>query len=492
MTIHIDAEFQALIPALTAEEYAGLEQNIIENGCLDALKVWQPTTSASCETCYEEFPLEGIERLYEHESICEVYECPHCSGVGRVPYPILIDGHNRYEICTEHGIEFETQLLSFADRLHARVWIRKNQFDRRNLNDLARLELAEGQASDLREIGRAKQVATLKQNAKQQDSVLSTIDKTVSPEPQKESVIDKAVKPKIQAHDTRKEIAKQLGWSTGKVAMGQKVMKKAPTPVKEKIRSGEMSINQAYKEIKKDERKEQQIEKERQLVIEAPETNDKYILTDAQDVVECAALITDPPYGILTEAWEPKDLEHFTRAWAERWNECGADTLSIFWSQRFLMDGRKWFDESFSKYNFQQLLVWVYRNNKSPQSRKGFKQTWEPVFFYRKKESQREIGVGAGSWGDDCHDMDSHIAAVPQSNFNDENMKVHPAQKPVSAFRWLINATTNPGEKIADPFVGSGTSGIAALQLGRTFHGIEIDSDMRKTAENRIKCYGRL
>lgn len=114
-------------------------------------------------------------------------------------------------------------------------------------------------------------------------------------------------------------------------------------------------------------------------------------LTDAQEVIKCDALITDPPYGILNEEWEPAQLEQFTREWAERWDECGADFCLIFWSQEHLWTGRQWFDESLCNYTFCQLLIWHYPNNKKPQSLAGFKQTWEPVFFYRRKDSDKQI-----------------------------------------------------------------------------------------------------
>jgi len=55
---------------------------------------------------------------------------------------ILVDGHNRYEICTAHGKPFETVEIEFASRDDAMVWIIDNQFSRRNLTPFARGELA--------------------------------------------------------------------------------------------------------------------------------------------------------------------------------------------------------------------------------------------------------------------------------------------------------------------------------------------------------------
>ena len=213
-------------------------------------------------------------------------------------------------------------------------------------------------------------------------------------------------------------------------------------------------------------------------------------MTDDQSVVACHALITDPPYGILDEPWEPQELESFTTEWLARWRECGADMLAIFWSQEHLWKGREWFDDSLSGYSFQQLLVWHYANNKSPQSRDGFKQTWEPIFLYRKDGCDRKVAPGSGDLGAGLNDFDCHVAAVPQSNFRDADEKRHPAQKPLSVMRWLVNALTIPGECVADPFAGSGTTGIAARQLHRSFHGIEMDAAFLKLAKQRIRAYG--
>jgi len=58
--------------------------------------------------------------------------------------------------------------------------------------------------------------------------------------------------------------------------------------------------------------------------------------------------------------------------------------------------------------------------------------------------------------------------------------------------RWLVNALTEQGETVADPFCGSGTTGIACGQLNRQFHGIETDETYRDLATRRIKSYGKL
>ena len=84
----IDEGFKSLLPPLSDQEYKGLEADILKNGCTDPLTVWGE---------------------------------------------ILIDGHNRHAICTEHGLEFSTKAIDFTDRDAAEDWIDNHQLSRRNL-----------------------------------------------------------------------------------------------------------------------------------------------------------------------------------------------------------------------------------------------------------------------------------------------------------------------------------------------------------------------
>ena len=89
--ITIDNEFRDLLPTLDEETYKALEENLLQNGCRDALVLW-----------------EGV----------------------------LIDGHNRYEICAKHGIPYGTVDKEFASREEAMIWIISTQVSRRNLTPM--------------------------------------------------------------------------------------------------------------------------------------------------------------------------------------------------------------------------------------------------------------------------------------------------------------------------------------------------------------------
>ena len=65
--------------------------------------------------------------------------------------------------------------------------------------------------------------------------------------------------------------------------------------------------------------------------------------------------------------------------------------------------------------------------------------------------------------------------------------RFHPTQKPISLMKMIIEKYTNEGDTIFDPFMGSGSTGIACVQTGRNFIGIEIDPDYFEIAKKRIE-----
>ena len=200
-----------------------------------------------------------------------------------------------------------------------------------------------------------------------------------------------------------------------------------------------------------EERTRQQFEKEEAA---RAKLNGKrtWTLTDDPKVVRCDLLIADPPFGITDEPWEPEDVEGFNREWSRRWSTCGADFIAIFWCQPKLWEGRQWFDESLKGYEFQQMLVWHANNQCGPKSHSLLKQTWYPIFVYRRKGSNRKVITDGKTWSTECHQLDCHVAAVPQTGYRGEDLKQHPCQKSSSAMRWLINAFSDPGAMVCSLF----------------------------------------
>jgi site-specific DNA-methyltransferase (adenine-specific) len=68
--------------------------------------------------------------------------------------------------------------------------------------------------------------------------------------------------------------------------------------------------------------------------------------------------------------------------------------------------------------------------------------------------------------------------------------KLHPTQKPVALMEYLIKTYTNPGETVLDNCMGSGTTGVACVNTGRKFIGIEKDAGYFEVARDRINSLG--
>lgn len=174
----IDPEFRALIPSLSVEERAQLEANLVADGCRDPLVVWGS---------------------------------------------LLLDGHNRFEICQARGLVYQTVQQSCADRDAAKIWIIRNQFGRRNLSAYTRAELALKLEPLI-----AGQVKANQRQSKGQGKK----------GPQNSA--------DLKPMETRNEIAKVAGVSHDTIAKAKAIAARAPEPVKEKLRRGETSIHKEY------------------------------------------------------------------------------------------------------------------------------------------------------------------------------------------------------------------------------------------------------
>ena len=101
----------------------------------------------------------------------------------------------------------------------------------------------------------------------------------------------------------------------------------------------------------------------------------------------------------------------------------------------------------------------------------------------------------SGKGESDCYGNDRRIGAInggtryPKSVVEFgvvERGTVHPTQKPVALMEYLIKTYTNEGETVLDFTMGSGTTGVAARNLGRQFIGIEMDDHYFDVAKRRI------
>ena len=181
----VDREFMQFIPPLTEEEYKQLEQNILARGkLLNPILLW-----------------DGI----------------------------IVDGHNRFYICMEHGIEFEVKEMEFDSREDATLWILENQLGRRNLSDAARIELALKKEDMLKKLAKEnlKRAGGDKYGKETPLSLSSTANK--------------------KTVHVQKSLAKEAGISEGTFFKYKQVMEQGRPELIEAVQSGKMKIGTAHR-----------------------------------------------------------------------------------------------------------------------------------------------------------------------------------------------------------------------------------------------------
>lgn len=175
------------------------------------------------------------------------------------------------------------------------------------------------------------------------------------------------------------------------------------------------------------------------------------------------AVITDPPYGI----------ERLNKGLGyTRFKGYGAEVNGITWDKK---PEQKVFDEIFRVGVVR--LIWGSNNFTLPSS--------ECFLVWNKRQTVPNFASAELAY---C-DKDSLTAKVFEYSIHKHNHsdKYHPTQKPLALMKWCIELTTSVGDTILDPFMGSGTTGVAAVQLGRKFIGIEIDETYYEIAKKRIQ-----
>lgn len=515
LNIQIDPEFKSLIPALSHEEYSQLEQNLIKETSPDSilLLTW--------------------------------------NGV-------LIDGHNRYEICTKHNIPFKTvEKNGFKDRDDAKVWIIQNQFGRRNINLYQRNKLA----LNLKEI--------LEKKAKEKEALRKTIQQTKPIElteaerllniqldghyygdllrgngqshnaiPDNIYFIQDGDKVKIgvscdvdsrlkdvtkhlpnaklighchgnitlekSLHNTlkdhkinnewfkintttvsiikafvpnadfcqlaevssQKEVIKKFDTSERTLARVKVIEQKAAPELKQKLETGEASINEVYKEIKKNEKEESRKQVESVKLLELPSITERYkiIHDDFRNVViepdSIDVIITDPPY--------PAEFLNL-------WQDMASFAKRVLKPSGFLIaySGELHLHKVFEYLSKELVYYWttslLHNGNTQIVHARNVMCQWKPILLFQKAPFKK---------------LDKTFKDVLNGSGREKDN--HKWQQAESELSPLITTFSDVGDTILDPFAGSGTTLIAALKHDRKGIVIEKEAHNIEIIKNRV------
>ena len=150
---------------------------------------------------------------------------------------VIVDGHNRYEICNKHHIPYEVQQINFENKEEAIRWMVRQQLGRRNLNPMQRIKITE----KFRPFYKKKADENKSANGGDKKSELKNSAKAIKEE-------DKI--------DVRAKCAKDAGTSTDTYSKGVKILESGNEELIQQTLKGEISINRAYNELKASQKKE--------------------------------------------------------------------------------------------------------------------------------------------------------------------------------------------------------------------------------------------
>ena len=209
-------------------------------------------------------------------------------------------------------------------------------------------------------------------------------------------------------------------------------------------------------------------------------------------------LVADPPYNlgkdygnnIDDKAWH--EYEDFTRQWLTQAIRVlkPTGTLYVFMGVRFIAKLYTFLEEEF-RLNFNGWITWHYTQGMGRKT--GFSPRHEDLLYFTKSKQFtfnldevrvpqkyfRERNNMAGANPGDVWQF-SHV------HYCSAERQPHPTQKPEALLQRIIASSSNEGDVVLDPFVGSGTTCRVAQVLGRKWLGIDINPDYIEMSQRRM------
>ncbi|MCB1147916.1 MAG: DNA modification methylase, partial [Leptospiraceae bacterium] len=385
-----EAEFIDLLPLLSNEEKSKLENSIRETGCRDPLVVWQE---------------QGI----------------------------ILDGHNRYEICKRLGVDFNTKMLSFPGRDEAKLWMLKTQLGRRNLNAFHRT--------------RAQlMIANLEKNLGSSGvkSDLGMSKPADGHEPSKAETIE--------------QIARTSGVSPDTVRKVSYLEENIDDEVRKKLMSGETSVSKEYAALRQKDKKEPIPLPEAAMPVITKKEAVGFLTELYNKEEKFDLLITEPPsYQEWQKNGSLNDYVDFTRQWlGSALSVLKVDARAfifvdtdIFVLNRLLTLA---IEQSNANIEFSDLLIWTYRPQENDAG-KEFNANWQGILYFRGKQALAK---------EKSTELNTVLHFM--KDFHND-FKYKDWRKPVPLVRKLIQFAAHGG-KVLDPFAGSGQFLLTAARAG--------------------------
>ena len=413
MELKINNEFQNRIPPLSDDEYKLLESNIIKDGCRDSIVLWNNT---------------------------------------------IIDGHNRYKICNDNDISFNTIAKEFNDVSEVLDWIDANALGKRNLTpDQRKIIIGRRYNAEKAKHGGDRKT----NNSSAQNAHLKTSEKLAEEYGVDQSTIRRYAKDaelfdEIQSEDP--DLAKEI-WETSIKKNNKKKTDKSKDKPSEKEK-GAKRLKEIKKERdkkkKEEENKRKQEERKQQIEkigidVYKPDIRKGRFQDVCKDITDNSIdhIITDPPY--------PKEF-------LQDWSDMAEVASRILKPGGFCVcySGKIHLPEvikrmtEYLEYYWQMILL--HKGSPAAVHPVKINTLYKPILVFHKPPRTPQ---------------DEYITDLIQGTGREKYG--HEWQQAEDELKQVLDWFTKEGDIILDPFAGSGTTGMACMKNKRRSILIDIN-----------------
>ena len=209
-------------------------------------------------------------------------------------------------------------------------------------------------------------------------------------------------------------------------------------------------------------------------------------------------ILCDLPYGTTRNKWD--SIIPLEELW-EQYERIIKDNGAI------VLTAQTPFDKVLGSSNLKLLKYeWIWKKSKATghlnAKKMPLKEHENILIFYKNLPRYNAQGLikkaiptirrgrnNGSNYGESSKDAIQEYESYPKSvlEFTSVGKTIHPTQKPIALFEYLIKTYTNEGETVLDNCMGSGTTAIACLNTNRNFIGFELDKGYFDIAKNRIE-----
>lgn len=214
-------------------------------------------------------------------------------------------------------------------------------------------------------------------------------------------------------------------------------------------------------------------------------------------------IFTDPPYMTTANEWDKNfDIANF---FEEAWRVLKEHGCVLLWAQAPF--SYKVVAEEMKTFRYEWIIEKTAATGHLNAKKMPMKAHENVLVFYKKLPTynpqmthghERKVSTAAhkrnskattnyGSYALTSYDStDRYPRDVITFKWDKQKSALHPTQKPIAACEYFIKTYTNPGDIVVDPYMGSGSIGVAALNLNRKYIGCELSGDYFKIANERL------